>query len=204
MSPRAEQSGPRRPILPRLLAPLALLALVAASTPASEPESYLDPSPEANRKRAAMVAGGLEFPISGSQGVQPQLSGYLDIPRNLQIGFKTRVDPREARTGYDYIPQLGIHLRQLWLSDQDSSSLESSEYVSLVVGGYMAYDFDGKQAGLKPFGAIALGKYWMPFDNAPYGLDFCLEITRYFDGHPPNKPRNHFLSTGVNLFYVIP
>ena len=208
MPPKADLSGPRLKILLAAVLPAVFILSLTAPLPAGaqdgSPESYLDPSLEVARKRAAIVAGGLEFPISGSQGVQPQLSGYLDIPRNMQLGIKARVDLREARTGYDYIPQVGLHLRQLWLSDQDSSSVENSEYLSLVVGGYMAYDFQGLQSGLKPFGAVALGKYWIPFDNAPYGLDFCLEITRYFDGHPPSKPRNHFLSAGVNLFYLLP
>ena len=149
-----------------------------------DPESYLEPSPEARRGRAALVAGGLDFPVVGSQGVQPHLAGYLDLPRALQLGLKARVDLSRARNGYDYIPQVALHLRQLWLSDQDSSTVRNSEYFSVIVGGYYAYDFLGNRAGPRPFVAFSLGKNWMPFNNQPFGLDFCLEIDRYFDGVP--------------------
>lgn len=187
----------------RLPAAAVLLAVALAAAAEGDAQAYLDPSPENSRPRVLLLSGGLEFPISGSQGVQPQLAAYLDLPRNLQAGLKARVDVRSAMEAYDYIPQTGIHLRQLWLSDQDSSTVSNSEYISLAVGAYPAYDFQGEQSGLKPFAAVILGKYWMPFANQPFGLDFCLEITRFFDGHPPSKPRNHFLSAGVNLFRVI-
>ena len=184
----------------------AFLSLAAANALAGEgdPDAYLDPSPEARRKRAALVGGGLDFPVVGSQGVQPHLAGYLDLPRALQIGLKARVDPVKARTGYDYLPQVGLHLRQLWLSDQDSSTVRNSEYFTVIIGGYYAYDFLGNRAGPRPFLALALGKHWMPFNNQPFGLDFCLEMDRYFDGVPQRKPRTIFLTAGVSLFRAFP
>lgn len=189
-------------VLPCLLA--AVLGPGAAPASAQgDPQDYLAPSAASVRKRAFLVSGGLEFPISGSQGVQPQVAAYLDLPRSLQAGLKARVDLRSASEPYDYIPQAGLHLRQLWLSDQDTSTVRNSEYISLVLGIYPSYDFEGSRDGLKPFGAVAFGKYWMPFGNRPYGLDFCLEIARFFDGHPPGKPRTFFLSAGVNLFRAI-
>jgi hypothetical protein len=198
------------PVL-RALLPAVLLAAVLGpgAAPASaqdNPQAYLDPTAEQVRKRNFLFSGGLEFPISGSQGIQPQVAAYLDLPRSLQIGIKARVDLRSATdtVPFDYIPQTGLHLRQLWLSDQDTSTVRNSEYISLVLGFYPAYDFEGSRDGLKPFGAIALGKYWMPFGNRPYGLDFCIEISRFFDGHPPGRPRTFFLSAGVNLFRAIP
>lgn len=191
-----------------LLGALLAALLPAAAPPAlsaeGDPESYLEPSPEARRGRAALLAGGLDLPIVGSQGVQPHLAGYLDLPRGLQLGLKARVDPVKARTGYDYIPQVGLHLRQLWLSDQDSSSVRNSEYFSVILGGYYAYDFLGGRAGPRPFLAFALGKHWMPFNNQPFGLDFCLELDRYFEGVPQRKPRTIFLTAGVSLFRAFP
>lgn len=187
-----------------LLAALLSIAAVPAAAAEGDPESYLDPSPESRRKRVALVGGGLEFPVVGSQGDQPHLACYLDLPRALQLGLKARFDPGMAEEDYDYLPQVGLHIRQLWLNDQDSSTVRNSEYITLVIGTYFAYDFLGEPSGAKPFLAFALGKYWMPFNNRPFGLDFCLEITRYFDGHPPHKPRNHFLTVGVSLFRAIP
>lgn len=189
--------------LPPLIAALALLAAPARAAE-GDPESYLEPSPEARRGRTAVAAGGVDFPIVGSQGVQPHLAGYLDLPRGLQLGLKARVDPVKARIGYDYIPQVGIHLRQLWLGDQDSSTVRNSEYFSVIVGGYYAYDFLGGRAGPRPFLAFALGKHWMPFNDQPFGLDFCLELDCYFDGVPQRKPRTIFLTAGVSLFRAFP
>lgn len=185
---------------------LALLSLpaVAAAGAEGDPESWLDPSPESRRGRSALLSGGLDFPVVGSQGVQPHLAGYLDLPRALQIGLKARVDPVKARTGYDYIPQIGLQLRQLWLSDQDSSTVRNSEYFTVIIGGYYAYDFLGNRAGPRPFLALALGKHWMPFNNQPFGLDFSLEMERYFDGVPQRKPRTIFLTAGVSLFRAFP
>ena len=130
-------------LLPAALAAAILLAAPPAAAGEGDPESYLEPSPEARRGRAALVAGGLDFPVVGSQGVQPHLAGYLDLPRALQIGLKARVDSSEAEIGYDYIPQVGLHLRQLWLNDQDSSAVRSSEDFGVVLGGYYASDFLG-------------------------------------------------------------
>jgi hypothetical protein len=168
------------------------------------PEAYLESQrPDGARKRVFLGAVGLEFPVVGSQGIQPALSAFWDLPRSLLVGLKVRTDFGMAETGYDYIPQAAVHLRQLWLSDQDTATVRSSEYFSLGLGGYAAYDFRGERSGAKPFAAIILGKYWMPYENQPFGFDFGLEITRYFDGHPPFKERNHFLSVGVNLFRVL-
>lgn len=189
-----------------LFAALVFLCAMSASPRAAEegsPEAYMDPSPENARKRVALATIGLDIPVIGSPGIQPVLGAYLDLPRSLQVGLKIRSDIGTAREAYDYYPQVALHLRQVWLSDQDTSTVGNTEYFTLALGGYAAYDFQGARAGIKPFAAIVVGKYWMPFRNQPFGLDFCLELTRYFDGHPPYKERNHFFSAGINLFRVL-
>lgn len=188
-----------RPDRTALAAALLLLALLLPA-PAAAQDDLLPFSPESRRRRALIAAAGAEFPISGSQGVQPQLAGYLDLPFSLQAGLKARFTLEGAASDYDYIPQVALHLRRLWLSDQDSSTVGNSEYGAVIVGGYPAYDFVGERSGARPFLSLAIGKYWMPFENAPYGLDFSLEITRFIDGHPPGNSRVSFLTCGLNLF----
>jgi hypothetical protein len=183
----------------------ALVSVLAAAAPSRGQElSYLEPGFQGERRKVFLAAGGLEFPIVGGEHAQPQLAGYMDLPMELQAGIKLRLDLLSARSPYDHIPQGALHLRKIWLSDQDTSSVRNSEYISISAGAYAAYDFKGDRIGARPFGGVTLGKYWMPFEALPYGLDLSLELTRYFLGHPPNIPVNHFLSASVNVFAVLP
>ena len=69
---------------------------------------------------------------------------------------------------------------------------------------FFAYDFNGEKAGPKPYGTLSLGKYWMPFDNQPLGLDLNLELTRYFSGLLPGRTELVYATVGIHVFYVIP
>lgn len=216
MPPRAEAGAlllappPSTKARPGLLVllPACLLFLLLPARPSAADsgtgESYLDAEVAGPRRRERLVMGGARIPVVGGGSLQPQLAGYVDLPLNLQLGLEATVGTGSGETGYDYLPRTGLHLRQLWLSDQDTSSIRDSEHISVVAGAYPAYDFKGDRVGPRPYGAIHLGKYWMPFDDKPYGLDFSLELTRYFLGHPPGLSRVHHLGAGVNLFVALP
>jgi hypothetical protein len=204
MPPRPEVPGRirRSPLRPPAFALLALLSIPLSA--AGQEISYMDPGFAGKRAKTMLAAGGLELPVVGGETVQPQLAGYVDLPGELQAGIKLRLDFLAAESPYDLIPQGALHLRKVWLNDQDTSSVRNSEYISLSAGAYAAYDFRGDRIGARPFGGVTLGKYWMPFADQPYGLDLSLELTRYFSGHPPGKPVNHFLSASVSLFRAFP
>ena len=193
--------APARPA--GLAAPLLLLiALLAPSPRAEEPIPGLPD--ESSHRQASILSGGLEAPIAGGVGTQGEISAYRGLPADFQLGLRLRVDFGGAEHGYDYLPQTLLQARKLWVGDQDTSSVRNSEYFGVSLGGYFGYDFQGKRLGFLPMGAFSLGKYWMPFDNAPFGLDFSLELSRYFLGHLSSNTHVNFLGAGFNLFYSLP
>ncbi len=163
----------------------------------------LDDAP-AKTKLETMVEGGVALPIGSDLGFIPQLGCYRDLPGAWQLGLQARIRPQDAVTSYDFLPQAGLNLRKLWLGDEDAEPIRNSEYFGLTIGGYFAYDFEGVKAGMKPYGTLTLGKYWMPFDTQPFGLDLALDMTRFLGGHLPGRSELVIITIGANFFYILP
>ncbi|HKP98281.1 MAG TPA: hypothetical protein VJ385_21295 [Fibrobacteria bacterium] len=193
---------PRRPETSFLNHFLLLLLLPAAALRAGE---YNPDGSEAPPIRlSTIVEAGAAVAVGSDLGTQPQLGCFRDLPGSWQLGLQVRLDPADAIAGYDFLPQVNLGLRKLWLGDEDTEPIRNSEYFGLSLGGFFAYNFDGKEAGLKPFGTLSLGKYWMPFDNRPFGLDLNLELTRYLSGHLPGRSETTYVTLGLHLFYQLP
>ncbi|MDB5051755.1 MAG: hypothetical protein JWO30_4826 [Fibrobacteres bacterium] len=192
-----------RPPEPRTLIPFVLALLLAASA-ARAAEYVPDGSEEPKVKRGTIVAAGSAIAIGSDLGMQPQLGCFRDLPGSWQLGLQARFDPGDAVAGYDYLPQVNVGLRKLWLGDEETEPIRGSEYFGLSAGGFFAYNFNGERAGLRPFGTLSLGKYWMPFDNRPLGMDLNLELTRYLSGHLPNRSETTYITLGLHVFYLIP
>jgi hypothetical protein len=184
--------------------PAALLWLMLAAAAGQAAEYFPQGSEKPRIKPATIAEAGAAVAIGSDLGTQPQLGSFRDLPGSWQLGLQVRFDPGDAAAGYDYLPQADLGLRKLWLGDEDSEPIRNSEYFSLSLGGFFAYNFNGKRAGLKPFGTLSLGKYWMPFDNRPLGMDLNLELTRYLSGHLPNRSETTYITLGLHLFYLLP
>ena len=176
-----------------------LAALISLPTAAAGADEFM-PGPV--RHPVAFISGGMDAGLGEKLLWQPQVGAYLDVPWDLQLGLQIRSD-LAADERYDWLPQIGLQLRKLWLGDEDKLSVENSEYFCATVGGYFAYDFGGVHSGLRPFGSVTGGKYWMPFAGMPAGLDLYLGYTRYFMGHLPGKSSVDFISGGINVFRVL-
>jgi hypothetical protein len=187
-----------------LIPVLLLIVCLASRAAAADYSPPLEEGGEIKPRLSTMIEGGAAFSIGSDLGLLPQLGCYRDLPHSWQAGLQARVHPRDAKAGYDYLPQIGLNVRKLWLGDEDGEPIRNSEYFGLALGGFFAYDFEGARAGLKPFGTLSLGKYWMPFDNQPFGLDLNLDLTRYISGHLPGRSELVFITLGVNFFYVLP
>ena len=199
--------GPFRPgaTRPLRIALAALLGLAALASPLGTQEiPALDGESPAKTKLSTMIEFGAALAVGSDLGLVPQLGCYRDLPGAWQLGLQARVNPQDAQTGYDYLPQAALNLRKLWLGDEDSAPIRNSEYFGIAFGGYFAYDFEGSRAGLKPYGTLSLGKYWMPFDTQPFGLDLALDLTRFISGHLPGRSELVFITIGANFFYVFP
>ncbi len=193
--------------LPLLLSVFLLflcLACFGAANPAPETAINLDGTPQAAARKAFIPEVGAAYSIGGDLGIQPELAGYLDLPNSWQAGFRARSILEKSRTSYDYLPQVSLELRKLWLGDEGGDPVSNSEYFSLSLGGYLAYSFNGRKTWINPLGALALGKYWMPFENQPYGLDLSLELSRLITGHLLGRSQLVYITTGLRLFYVLP
>ena len=190
-----------------LFLPIFLICLFCATVSvfASEVELNLeDGSPVAKPRKAFMLNAGMGYSIGNSLGLQPQLGGYLDLPKSWQAGLKIRLVTSNTVDLYDYFPQTSLDIRKSWLGDEGSDPVRNSEYFGLSIGGYLAYGFGGEKIGLRPLGAIELGKYWMPFDNLPFGMDISLELSRFFSGHLGDRAELVFITTSLSCFYVLP
>jgi hypothetical protein len=190
------------PFLFLFLSTLCFAGLETAS--ASEPTLNLDGTPQTAPRRALVLELGAAYSIGSDLGVQPELASYLDLPKTWQAGFRARSVLAKSDSGYDYLPQVSLEVRKLWLEDEGTDPVRNSEYFSMAVGGYFAYDFNGKKTWLKPLGTLALGKYWMPFDNQPYGLDLSMELSRLFFGHLQGRSQLVYITIGLKTFYVLP
>jgi hypothetical protein len=171
-------------------------------------EDLPDLNPDGTEVRKPALSAAFEIgttaSIGSDLGFQPQFGGFYDLPWALQAGLHARFTPKEAQRSYDYRPQLGLSLRKLWLGDGDSASIRNAEYFGMSLGGFFAYNFDGEEAGFKPFGSVSIGKYWMPLAGSPLGLDLNLELTRYLNGHLPYRSQTTFVNLGLHLLYRLP
>ncbi|GEM_PF-2317805 len=183
---------------------LCVLALSATRADAADAGLAADGTEKPPAKRSTFLELGSTIAIGSDLGAQPQLGLFHDLTDTWQVGLQARVAPGGGESGYDFLPQVNLSVRMLWLGDEEGMPIRNSEYFGASGGGFFAYNFDGEKAGLKPFGTLSLGKYWMPFDNQPLGLDLNLELTRYFSGHLPGRSQLVFITLGIHLFYVIP
>lgn len=184
----------------------AILLLLSAWTCAGAADDGLaaDGTEKVPAKASTIIEAGSSIAIASDLGAQPQLGAFRDLSETWQAGLQIKVKPGGGASGYDFLPQANLGIRMLWLGDEDGIPMRNSEYFGLSIGGFFAYDFKGEQAGLRPFGTLSLGKYWMPFENQPLGLDLNLELSRYFYGHLPGRSELVYITTGIYLFYVLP
>jgi hypothetical protein len=187
---------------------LAATVLFACLSAGAQDQDYFpaDGSDAPKSAGKGILEAGTAMPIGSDFGFQPQFGGYLDFARSWQAGLQLRFSPSHASEAYDHLPQASVHIRKVWYGDGegDVAAIRNSEYFGLAVGGFFGYGFDGEKSGLNPFGNLALGKYWMPFDELPYGLDLSIELTRYVTGHLPGRTVQVFIATGINVFYLLP
>ena len=185
---------------------LSLSLLLGASGAWAEEDQGLaaDGTERPPVRLSTLAEGGSTLAIASTLGAQPQVGIFRDLSRNLQAGFQVRTVTGGGSTGYDFLPQMDVSLRTLWLGDEFAEPVRNSEYFGLSAGMFFAYDFDGKKSGPRPYGTLSLGKYWMPFDNQPLGLDLNLELTRYFSGLLPGRTELVYAKVGLHVFYVIP
>jgi hypothetical protein len=180
------------------------MVLGASGASASEDGLAADGTERPPAKPSTIVEAGSAIPIGSDLGAQPQIGGFRDLNDHWQAGIQARVTPGGGSSGYAFLPQVNLSMRMLWLGDEYAEPVRNSEYFGISGGGFFAYNFDGEKAGLRPFGTLSLGKYWMPFDNQPLGLDLNLELMRYFSGHLPGRSELVFITMGIHLFYVVP
>jgi hypothetical protein len=193
--------GSPAPIPLRVLAALVWLCAAAAH---AEGDLAADGTEKPPPKLSTLIEGGSSIAIASDLGALPQIGVFRDLSETWQVGLQARMSPGGATSGYDFLPQMSLGVRMLWLGDEDVQPVRNSEYFGIAGGGFFAYNFDGEEAGMRPYGTLSLGKYWMPFDNQPLGLDLNLELTRYFSGHLPGRSELVYITCGVQLFYVIP
>jgi Cft2 family RNA processing exonuclease len=60
---------------------------------------------------------------------------------------------------------------------------------------------------MQPMGSVSLGKYWMPFDSRPLGLDVSIELMTlklpfFNSGHLAGSSDQVIVTCGANLFYA--
>lgn len=181
-----------------------VLWMLLAPASAAEPDINLDGTPVVVARKAVLLEVSGNYSIGSELGWQPQLGGYMDLKKSWQAGLHARLATPNAKTLYDILPEVSLELRKLWLGDEDHEPIRNSEYFSIALGGVMAYAFDGVKTGPRPLAAMAFGKYWMPFDNQPFGLDISLELSRIISGHLRDHTNLVFITTGLALFYVLP
>jgi hypothetical protein len=183
---------------------LLLISGIARTIQAEEMDINLDGTPAKPSRKAFILAFGAGYSIGSDLGLQPQLGLYRDLPKSWQTGLRLRLATPNSKALYDNLPQISLDFRKLWLGDEGTDPYRNSEYFSLSLGGYLAYEFSGDKIGLSPLGALTLGKYWMPFDESPFGLDIYLELSRLFSGHLLKSSELVFITTGINFIYVLP
>jgi len=207
----APRPRPRAPGIRRFPFPAALFALILAGATcgvsAAEPEQLPEEGQTHKERMFTLLEAGSGFAIGSKLGSLPQLGVFRDLPGAWQAGAQARFAIGPARTAYDYRPLASISLRKLWLGDEDTVPIRNSEYFGIALGVYYAYDFDGERLGARPLGSISLGKYWMPFESHPLGLDLNLDMTSLklpflASGHMSGQSEQVIVTFAVNLFYA--
>ena len=183
-------------------------ALIAASLalPLAAADAVLLPDEtDASRdKRFLLLEAGSAVDVGGDLGLIPQIGIFQDLSGAWQVGGQARVAAQASHSAYDYLPQASVSVRKLWLGDEDAIPIRNSEYFSATAGGFFAHDFTGKTIGLRPYVMFSLGKYWMPFEARPLGLDLSVDLTRYLAGYVSIFSRSTYITLGANVFYAIP
>ncbi len=161
---------------------------------------------ESHFKHRIFLAAG--YALSGT----PQTGAYWHFAPSWQGGLEFRSWSATARTSMDHWPEIGLHLRRIWLAAEENEALRNSEYVEFGLGLFPAYSFAltdletfmpyDKRLGYRGMLRAAIGQYWMPFSNVPFGLDANVVLGRYLDGHPPGYPHRDLLTLTVTLFWV--
>lgn len=185
------------------------LAALSAQVRAADPESLPEDGENRPDRMYTLVEAGSALAIGSRLGSLPQLGAYKDLPGAWQAGAQARFAIGSARIGYDYLPLASVSLRKLWVGDEESVPIRNAEYFGIALGAYPAYDFDGARAGMRPLGALTLGKYWMPFESHPLGLDLNLDLTTlklplFPSGHLSGHAEQVIVSCALNLFYAFP
>jgi hypothetical protein len=209
----APRPRPRAAGFFRIPFPAALFALMLAGTTggvrAAEPEQLPEEGQIHKERMFTLLEAGSGFAIGSKLGSLPQLGIFRDLPGAWQAGAQARFAIGPAVTAYDYRPLASLSLRKLWFGDEDTVPIRNSEYFGIGLGIYYAYDFDGTRLGARPMGSIDLGKYWMPFESHPLGLDLNIDLTSLklpflASGHMAGQSEQVVVTFGVSLFYAIP
>ena len=186
-----------------------MAAAVVALGSARAADPVLPPDDEAGPRYRlhTLVEGGSAVAIGSRLGALPQAGAYRDLPGAWQAGVQARFALGPARVAYDYLPMASVSLRKLWLGDEDVAPIRNSEYFGVSLGAYFSYDFQGGRGGPRPMGSILLGKYWMPFESSPWGLDLSLDLTTlklpfFTSGHLPGHSEQIIVACAANLFYA--
>lgn len=195
---------PLRPDFPRL----AVAFLLAFSLPASA-AGYLDsPAEEKPFRPFRYFEAGIDLYAT------PHVAVYYERFRSWQSGFDLRSWVVNAQSPYDLFPEAGMHIRKLWINNEDQESLAGSEYFDaalIVAPGYrfLTLDFvpsgeflSEPRLGPVPGVRIAAGMNWKPFVDVPFGLDVNLAVGHYFVGHPPGFYHINFATAGISVFWV--
>lgn len=211
MRPRFPLS-PAVPFFPALacvLCALAAFAWLPGNARAEEPGLLPDEAERRPTRLFTLVEAGYALAIGSKLGSLPQIGCFRDLPGNWQAGFQARIAPHGAGTGYDYRPFATVGVRKLWLGEEGADPIRNSEYFGIALGGYYGYDFGGQRIGLTPMGSVSLGKFWMPFDSRPFGLNLSLDLNSlkipfFASGHLAGSSDQVIVTCGGSLFYAIP
>lgn len=205
--PRPRSRAIRALRFPRTAIGFLLLALLSHGARAAEPEPYPEEGQDHKDRMYTLLEAGSGLAIGSKLGALPQLGAFRDLHGSWQAGVQARFATGPAQHAYDYLPLAGVSLRKLWFGDEDTVPIRNSEYFGVALGAYFAYDFDGERLGMRPMGSISLGKYWMPFESHPLGLDLNLDLTTLKlpflgSGHLSGQSEQVIVTFAVNLFYA--
>ncbi len=196
-------------ILYAACAVLALLVSIAPPVRAQGPDPLAEYGEPAKARKETLAEAGAAVAVGSRMGSLPRIAFYRDLPKAWQWGAEAKMALRSAEAAYDYLPLLGVSLRKLWLGDGDTASIRNSEFIGFTLGTYFAYDFQGDRDGPRPMAAVSIGKYWMPFENRPLGLDLTLDLMTLklpflTSGHLSGQSDQVVVTFGLNLFYAFP
>lgn len=188
---------------------LALCLILHLKPRAAEEPLLPGEAGSTSNARYTLLEAGTALGVGGDLGFLPQVGAFFDQPGQWQLGAQARMALTAADRAYDYLPHAALTVRKLWLGDENTAAIRNSEYFGISLGGYFAYDFEGNEDGIRPFGSVSLGKYWMPLEGRSLGLDLSLDLTTLKipflpSGHLPSHSEVVFITIGANVFYAIP